>query len=59
MALRADRMVPDSSQEGICRDVASVLGAVTERESNGPVEGHVNYLKTVYGKCMAEQDSSC
>jgi transposase len=33
--------------EGIRRDEASVLAAVTERWSNGPVEGHVNRLKTV------------
>jgi transposase len=33
--------------EGIRRDEASVLAAVTERWSNGPVEGHVNRLKTI------------
>jgi hypothetical protein len=33
--------------EGIRRDEASVLAAVTERWSNGPVEGHVNRLKIV------------
>ena len=33
--------------EGIRRDQAAVLAAVTERWSNGPVEGHVNRLKTV------------
>jgi transposase len=33
--------------EGIRRDEASVNAAVTERWSNGPVEGHVNRLKTI------------
>jgi transposase len=33
--------------EGIRRDEAAVLAAVTERWSNGPVEGHVNRLKTI------------
>jgi transposase len=33
--------------EGIRRDEASVLAAMTERWSNGPVEGHVNRLKTI------------
>ena len=33
--------------EGIRRDEASVSAAVTERWSNGPVEGHVNRLKTI------------
>jgi transposase len=33
--------------EGIRRDEASVLAAVAERWSNGPVEGHVNRLKTI------------
>lgn len=33
--------------EGIRRDEAAVLGAVTLRWSNGPVEGHVNRLKTI------------
>jgi hypothetical protein len=33
--------------EGIRRDEASVLAAVTERWSNGAVEGHVNRLKTL------------
>ena len=33
--------------EGIRRDEAAVLAAVTQRWSNGPVEGHVNRLKTV------------
>jgi transposase len=33
--------------EGIRRDEASVYAAVTERWSNGPVEGHVNRLKTI------------
>src|SRR5439155_23370752 len=33
--------------EGIRRDEASVHAAVTERWSNGPVEGHVNRLKTI------------
>ena len=31
--------------EGIRRDEACVQAAVTERWSNGPVEGHVNRLK--------------
>jgi transposase len=40
---------PDLRQfaEGIRRDEASVHAAVTERWSNGPVEGHVNRLKTI------------
>jgi transposase len=33
--------------EGIRRDEAAVSAAVTERWSNGPVEGHVNRLKTI------------
>ena len=33
--------------EGIRRDEACVQAAVTERWSNGPVEGHVNRLKTI------------
>jgi transposase len=33
--------------EGIRRDEAAVLAAVTQRWSNGPVEGHVNRLKTI------------
>jgi transposase len=33
--------------EGIRRDEACVHAAVTERWSNGPVEGHVNRLKTI------------
>jgi transposase len=33
--------------EGIRRDEPGVLAAVTQRWSNGPVEGHINRLKTV------------
>ncbi len=33
--------------DGIRRDEAAVSAAVTERWSNGPVEGHVNRLKTI------------
>jgi transposase len=33
--------------EGIRRDEAAVLAAVTQRWSNGPVEGHINRLKTI------------
>jgi transposase len=33
--------------EGIRRDEAAVRAAVTEEWSNGPVEGHVNRLKTI------------
>jgi transposase len=33
--------------EGIRRDEAAVLAAVAQRWSNGPVEGHINRLKTV------------
>ena len=33
--------------EGIRRDEAAVLAAVTKRWSNGPVEGQVNRLKTI------------
>jgi len=33
--------------EGIRREETAVLAAVTERWSNGPVEGHVNRLKTI------------
>jgi transposase len=33
--------------EGIRRDEAAVLAAVTQPWSNGPVEGHVNRLKSV------------
>ena len=40
---------PDLRQfaEGIRRDEACVQAAVTGRWSNGPVEGHVNRLKTI------------
>jgi transposase len=33
--------------EGVRQDEAAVLAAVNERWSNGPVEGHVNRLKTI------------
>ena len=33
--------------EGIRRDESAVFAAVTQRWSNGPVEGHINRLKTV------------
>ena len=33
--------------EGVRRDEAAVQAAVTQRWSNGPVEGHINRLKTV------------
>jgi transposase len=33
--------------EGIRRDEAAVGAAVTQRWSNGPVEGHINRLKTI------------
>jgi transposase len=33
--------------EGIRRDEAAVQAAVSERRSDGPVEGHVNRLKTI------------
>ena len=33
--------------EGIRRDEAAVEAAVTQRWSNGPVEGHINRLKTI------------
>jgi transposase len=33
--------------EGIRRDESAVDAAVTTRWSNGPVEGHVNRLKTI------------
>ena len=33
--------------EGIRRDESAVVAAVTQRWSNGPVEGHINRLKTV------------
>ena len=33
--------------EGIRRDEAAVLAAMTEPWSNGPVEGHVNRLKMI------------
>lgn len=33
--------------QGVRRDESSVSAAVTERWSNGPVEGHVNRLKTI------------
>ena len=33
--------------EGIRRDEAAVHAAVTQRWSNGPVEGHINRLKTI------------
>ena len=40
------------------RDLAAVEGAVTEPGSNGPVEGHINRLKTLrrqmYGRAGVE-----
>jgi transposase len=40
------------------RDLAAVEGAVTEPWSNGPVEGHINRLKTLrrqmYGRAGVE-----
>jgi transposase len=36
-----------SYAEGIRRDESAVLAAATQRWSNGPVEGHINRLKTV------------
>ena len=33
--------------EGIRRDESAVNAAITTRWSNGPVEGHVNRLKTI------------
>ena len=33
--------------EGVRRDESAVLAAVTQQWSNGPVEGHINRLKTV------------
>jgi len=47
--------------EGIRRDEASVQAAVTQKWSNGPVEGHVNRLKTIShesGRCTAGRDLS-
>jgi transposase/predicted transcriptional regulator len=38
---------PRCFAEGIRRDEACAQAAVTERWSNGPVEGHVNRLKTI------------
>jgi transposase len=40
---------PETRQfaDGIRRDEAAVSAAVTDRWSNGPVEGHVNRLKTI------------
>ena len=42
---------------GIRSDEKAVNGAVTERWSNGPVEGHVNRLKAIKHRCMGEPDS--
>jgi transposase len=40
------------------QDLGAVEGAVTERWSNGPVEGHINRLKTIrrqmYGRAGVE-----
>jgi transposase len=33
--------------EGIRQDESAVLAAVTQRWSNGPVEGHINRLKMI------------
>jgi transposase len=38
--------------EGIRSDEASVQAAVTQRWSNGPVEGHVNRLKVFQSYCL-------
>ena len=44
--------------EGIRRDEAAVLAAVTETWSNGPVEGHINRLKMIkrqmYGRAKLD-----
>jgi transposase len=44
--------------EGIRPDETAVFKALTERWSNGPVEGHVNRLKTIkrqmYGRAGFE-----
>ena len=32
---------------GLCQDEAAVVGALAEAWSNGPVAGHVNWLKTI------------
>ena len=53
-------MCPEVRQfaKGIRRDEAAVLTALTEPWSNGPVEGHVNRLKTIkrqmYGRAGFE-----
>jgi transposase len=43
------------------RDILAVEAAVTERWSNGPVEGHVNRLKTIkrqmYGRAEGTDTS--
>jgi transposase len=36
--------------EGVRRDESAVLAAMTQQWSNGPVEGHINRLKTVKRK---------
>jgi transposase len=36
-----------SFAEGVRRDESAILAAIAERWSNGPVEGHVNRLKTI------------
>jgi hypothetical protein len=37
------------------QDLSAIEAAVTEPWSNGPVEGHINRLKTLSGRCMDAQ----
>lgn len=40
------------------QDLGAVEGAVTQPWSNGPVEGHINRLKTCGARCTGAPESS-
>jgi transposase len=44
---RATATEIDGLQRFVRQDLRAVEGAVTERWSNGPVQGHINRLKTL------------
>ncbi len=41
------------------RDQPSVTLAITSRWNNGPMEGHINRLKTIKRQMYEERDSNC
>ncbi len=44
---------------GVLRDIEAVENGINMSWSNGAVEGHVNRIKSINGKCMVGQASSC